>query len=264
MQQIILCYILNNFPYCLTLIIINPSYGIKPYKFCVVVTATTTSYLLSSEVESRRLSEHLTVPAYSWVPSPLPPCTPLNSNQRCCTAKPERDNLQFYFSWKIILQLTKMSDLAWAVKNGDLDQVKELVDKKVNYLDWYFMTSLLSININNIHGNDIWRDLMWMLTLTEDCHCTMPVTTASWRSSNISVPRYLAWRWRKISGQPQLMYFCFRERIWMLRTSTVFPRYWLVILLIMQFSDDRNLFHFIFSCLGGSHELCQVSPGKSE
>jgi len=53
-----------------------------------------------------------------------------NSNQRCCTAKPERDNLQFYFSRKIILQLTKMSDLAWAVKNGDLDQVKELVDKK--------------------------------------------------------------------------------------------------------------------------------------
>ena len=27
-----------------------------------------------------------------------------------------------------------MSDLAWAVKNGDLDQVKELVDNKVTYL----------------------------------------------------------------------------------------------------------------------------------
>ena len=25
-----------------------------------------------------------------------------------------------------------MSDLAWAVKNGDLDQVKEMVEKKVN------------------------------------------------------------------------------------------------------------------------------------
>ena len=26
-----------------------------------------------------------------------------------------------------------MSDLAWAVKNGDLDQVKEMVDGKVRY-----------------------------------------------------------------------------------------------------------------------------------
>ena len=26
-----------------------------------------------------------------------------------------------------------MSDLAWAVKNGDMDQVKELVDSKVEY-----------------------------------------------------------------------------------------------------------------------------------
>ena len=30
-----------------------------------------------------------------------------------------------------------MSDLAWAVKNGDLDQVKELVDNKVTYLTSY-------------------------------------------------------------------------------------------------------------------------------
>merc|ERR1711881_788683 len=46
------------------------------------------------------------------------------------SAKPEITNLQFYFSQKKNFRQTKMSDLAWAVKNGDLDQVKELVDNK--------------------------------------------------------------------------------------------------------------------------------------
>ena len=33
----------------------------------------------------------------------------------------------------------KMSSLAWAVKNGDLDQVKELVDGKVTFVAWYIL-----------------------------------------------------------------------------------------------------------------------------
>ena len=37
-------------------------------------------------------------------------------------------------SWEkfFVIVTGKMSDLAWAVKNGDMDQVRELVDNKVD------------------------------------------------------------------------------------------------------------------------------------
>ena len=101
-----------------------------------------------------------------------------------------------------------MSDLAWAVKNGDLDQVKELVDNKVTYLDWHVFCLHRHEGISDSgteNYRDNWRDLMWTLRLTEDWPCTMPVTTVSWRSSNICVPRYLRSHWE--AGQPHLLCF---------------------------------------------------------
>ena len=45
-----------------------------------------------------------------------------------------------------------MSSLAWAVKNGDLDQVKELVDGKVIFVIQYI---LFNINTKIFQGSDV-------------------------------------------------------------------------------------------------------------
>ena len=63
-----------------------------------------------------------------------------------------------------------MSDLAWAVKNGDLDQVKEMVEKKVN---------------QKTSGTDelilFYRGWMLMLKWMEGFLSTMLETMDSWR-----------------------------------------------------------------------------------
>ena len=46
-------------------------------------------------------------------------------------------HLSYLLSYHKYQTHTDMSDLAWAVKNGDLDQVKEMVDVKVSVYSGY-------------------------------------------------------------------------------------------------------------------------------
>ena len=70
-----------------------------------------------------------------------------------CLLSPQREIAIIYhqntYTIKVHIFRTNMSDLAWAVKNGDLDQVKEMVEGKVSD------TPLFSEVTCNVHDSRV-------------------------------------------------------------------------------------------------------------